>query len=102
MDSKDSLGRTKTVKLIRGGRIFTPDEIGVQDILVINDRIVGLGRDISPRLGLDLETEIYDARDKVICPGIIDSHLHLIGGGELQVLFRELRKFPLKILSAMA
>ncbi len=96
MDSKDSLGRTKTVKLIRGGRIFTPDEIGVQDILVINNRIVGLGRDISPRLGLDLETEIYDAKDKVICPGIIDSHLHLIGGGGAAGFISRVKEIPVE------
>lgn len=96
MDSKDSLGRTKTVKLIRGGRIFTPDEIGIQDILVINDRIVRLGRDISPRLGLDLETEIYDAKDKVICPGIIDSHLHLIGGGGGSGFISRVKEIPVE------
>ena len=96
MNSVDSLGRTKVVKLIKGGRVFTPDEIGIQDILIINDRIVGLGRDISPRLGLDLESEIYDAKDKIICPGIIDSHLHLIGGGGAAGFVSRVKEIPVE------
>jgi len=81
MDSKDSFEIKKIIKLIKGGKIFTPEEIGVQDLLIINNKIVKIDRDISTSLGLDLETEVYDAKDKIICPGIIDSHLHLIGGG---------------------
>jgi len=96
MISVNSLGGTKAVKLIKGGKVFTPDEIGIQDILVINDRIVGLGRDISPRLGLDLGTEIYDAKDKMVCPGIIDSHLHLIGGGGAAGFVSRVKEIPVE------
>mgnify|MGYP001043964885 CR=1 FL=1 len=81
MHSKDSFERMRTVKLIKGGRIFTPEEVGIQDILIINDRIVKVDQDISTRFGFDLEIEDYDARGKIICPGLIDSHIHLIGGG---------------------
>lgn len=96
MDSKDSLGRTKTVKLIRGGRIFTPDEIGTQDILIINNKIIKIDRDISTCLGLDLETESYDAKDKIICPGIIDSHLHLIGAGGAAGFISRVKEIPIE------
>jgi len=81
MESKETFVTKKIIKLIKGGKIFTPEEIGVQDLLIINNKIVKIDRDISTSLGLDLETEVYDAKDKIICPGIIDSHLHLIGGG---------------------
>jgi len=81
VDSKDTFGTKNIIKLIKGSKIFTPEEIGVQDLLIINNKIVKIDHGISPSLGLDLETEVYDGKDKIICPGIIDSHLHLIGGG---------------------
>ncbi len=81
MNSLGSFGRTKAVKLIKGGRLFTPDEAGIQDILIVHERILIVGRDIPTSLGLDLEVEVHDAKEKIICPGFIDSHLHLVGGG---------------------
>lgn len=81
MDSQDTSERKKIIKLIKGGKVFTPEEIGGQDLLIINDKVVRIDRGLSISFSLDSETEVYDAKDKIVCPGIIDSHLHLIGGG---------------------
>lgn len=68
------------IKLIQGGEIFAPEERGVQDLLIVGGSIGKMERKISVQ-GLPGEVESYDARDKIICPGLIDSHIHLIGGG---------------------
>jgi beta-aspartyl-dipeptidase (metallo-type) len=68
------------IKLIQGGEIFAPEERGVQDLLIVGGSIGKMDRNISVQ-GLPGEVESYDARDKIICPGLVDSHIHLIGGG---------------------
>jgi beta-aspartyl-dipeptidase (metallo-type) len=81
MNSKKPFEGARSVKLIKGGRVFAPDERGVQDILIINNRIVKMDSKISSRFAFDLEMEEVDATGKIICPGLVDSHLHLVGGG---------------------
>jgi len=81
MASEFSHENANMIKLIKGGKIFAPEDIGIQDILIVNGSILKISREISANLGPKLESEIYDAKDKIICPGLIDSHIHLIGGG---------------------
>lgn len=60
--------------LIKNGRVIDPvnnrDEIA--DVLIENDKISNIDSDIS-----DADAEIIDAKDKVVCPGLIDMHVHL-------------------------
>jgi beta-aspartyl-dipeptidase (metallo-type) len=68
------------LKLIKNGKIFSPDDIGVKDILIAGSMIVS----VEPQISLDkfpFPIEIYDASGKVVLPGFIDPHVHLIGGG---------------------
>ncbi|MEN6325513.1 MAG: beta-aspartyl-peptidase [Syntrophomonas sp.] len=66
-------------KLLKGGHCFAPDDLGVKDILVVNDKIAMIKDDILlDQLG---ELEIIDCRDCLVCPGIIDQHVHITGGG---------------------
>jgi dihydroorotase len=45
----------------------------VQDVLVADDKVERLG----PRLGAPEGTETIDAAGKIVCPGLIDMHVHL-------------------------
>ncbi|MGI5911600.1 MAG: beta-aspartyl-peptidase [Syntrophomonadaceae bacterium] len=66
-------------KILKGGHCFTPDDIGIKDILVVFDKIGGINDEITiDNLG---DVEIIDCRDCYICPGIIDQHVHITGGG---------------------
>lgn len=60
--------------LIKSGRVIDPannrDEIA--DVLIENDKISNIDSEIS-----DADAEIIDAKDKVVCPGLIDMHVHL-------------------------
>jgi beta-aspartyl-dipeptidase (metallo-type) len=69
------------MKLIKGGKIFTPEAIGVKDILIVGSMIARIDQNIVIPDGIKLGVDIYDAKDRIVCPGLIDSHIHLIGGG---------------------
>jgi beta-aspartyl-dipeptidase (metallo-type) len=65
---------------IRGGRIFAPEPLGERDILVAGGRIVAIKEPETIRLdGTGAET--IDARGKVVVPGLVDTHVHILGGG---------------------
>lgn len=63
--------------LLRDVETFTPDAIGPQDILVAGERIERMGRFSVPA---DL-AEAVDGEGLIAVPGLVDGHVHLIGGG---------------------
>lgn len=66
--------------LIKNGRIYAPHDIGVADILIIDDKIKLIDKKINIQ-GCPIDVEEIDASGKIIVPGFIDQHVHLIGGG---------------------
>lgn len=76
MNNSDKL---PTSYLIRHARVWTPEDLGVCDVLVVNQSIYA----IEPNLR-DLRLpnlEIIDAKGLNLVPGFIDGHVHLTGGG---------------------
>jgi beta-aspartyl-dipeptidase (metallo-type) len=69
------------VILIENGAVYAPAPQGQRSVLLINDKIVKLG-DVDRRAldALGLVYEFIDATDCVITPGLIDPHIHLLGG----------------------
>ena len=67
--------------LIKNGDVYNPEASGKKSILLAGDRVAHLG-EVDPRgaeaLGLDLE--VIDADGCLVIPGLIDPHIHLIGG----------------------
>jgi beta-aspartyl-dipeptidase (metallo-type) len=68
--------------LVRGGHLFAPEDRGIQDLLMINGRIVAIGANL-PELHELYPLEIVDAQDQIVLPGLIDPHLHIIGASGL-------------------
>ncbi|KNY28722.1 beta-aspartyl-peptidase [Pseudobacteroides cellulosolvens] len=66
-------------KLLKGGNIYSPQYLGAKDILVALGKIVKVEENISVDGLWGVET--IDCTGKIILPGIIDQHLHIIGGG---------------------
>ena len=56
--------------LIKGAHVYNPDDLGVQDVLVINDKIAAVGKDLTVVLP---ELETVDASDKILTPGFMAS-----------------------------
>jgi beta-aspartyl-dipeptidase (metallo-type) len=66
-------------KLLKNGHCLVPEDIGINDILIAWDKICGIKSNISPLNPWD--TELIDCQGCFICPGIIDGHVHITGGG---------------------
>ena len=67
------------LKRVKGGRIYSPRDEGVRDILIAGETIVKVAEQIVPPAGLDVET--FDASGLTVVPGFVDLHVHAIGGG---------------------
>jgi len=68
------------VTLIRGGDIYAPEPLGRKDILLSGGAIEAVAE--PGRIRVDgLEAETVDAAGKRVFPGLIDPHVHILGGG---------------------
>lgn len=67
------------LKLIKGALVYAPEYLGIQDILIADSRILKIDRDIPAEEAYDVE--VLDGTDKLLFPGFIDSHVHILGGG---------------------
>lgn len=65
--------------LIKNGKLYDPRERGKKDVLIGGNRIVKVAETIEEPE--DFATNVVDGSGKLIVPGFIDLHLHLIGGG---------------------
>lgn len=66
--------------LVKNATVYAPEALGAMDILVSGGHIIALAPDIDTS-AFPCEVEILDARGQLALPGLIDSHVHIIGGG---------------------
>lgn len=69
--------------LIKNGNVYGPKYLGKQDILIIGNKIIKVDKKIqkSSISHCLTELEVIDVKGKVVVPGFIDQHVHIIGGG---------------------
>ncbi|HVV02414.1 MAG TPA: dihydroorotase [Verrucomicrobiae bacterium] len=67
---------------VTGGRVIDPangrDEAA--DVLILDGKVAGVGPNLRAKAGAGIET--FDARGLVVCPGLIDMHVHLRQPGQ--------------------
>lgn len=66
--------------LIKNGQVYTPKFIGKKDILIAGGKIEMIADQI-PIPPDFFSCKVIDASNKLVVPGFIDSHVHIIGGG---------------------
>lgn len=66
--------------LIKEGHIFAPQSLGPRDLLIAGNQIQAIRPPGEIQIKGTPVKEI-DASEKLIIPGIIDSHVHILGGG---------------------
>jgi beta-aspartyl-dipeptidase (metallo-type) len=80
--ARDEDARDTPLRLLRGSRVFAPAELGAQDILIGGGRILAVGADLSAAAALDGLITVEALPPGRLIPGLIDQHVHFIGGGE--------------------
>ena len=65
--------------IIENGEVYTPAPRGKATIVVAGGRIEKIG-DVSAASLRALDPEVIDATGCIVVPGLIDCHIHLIGG----------------------
>jgi beta-aspartyl-dipeptidase (metallo-type) len=80
--AREEAARDARLRLLRAAHVFAPAELGAQDILIGGGRILVLGRDLSAAAALDGVVTVETLPPGRLIPGLIDQHVHFIGGGE--------------------
>ena len=65
--------------LITGGSVYAPDKLGRKDILIAGRVIARIAERID--LPAEFKPRVIRAKGKTIVPGLVDLHVHLLGGG---------------------
>ncbi len=68
------------IKLIKSAKVYSPTYEGIKDILICGDKIASIEEHIDVNI-TNVEVKIIDGKDKIVFPGFIDSHVHILGGG---------------------
>lgn len=67
--------------LIKGAHVFAPEDLGYVDVLVEGGRILHIGKVDHEAVENIPDAEAVEANGLTLCPGFLDPHVHLIGGG---------------------
>ena len=83
------------LKLIKNVHLYTPEYKGMQQLLIAGEKIVAIAQDIQVS-GTALTT--IDGQGMNCMPGLIDQHVHIIGGGGQTGFFSLAPEVPLSRL----
>ncbi|MCK5670273.1 beta-aspartyl-peptidase, partial [Candidatus Bathyarchaeota archaeon] len=68
--------------LIHGAEVYAPEYLGTQNILFLGHKIIRIGENLDAPTGF--KCDIVNASGKIVYPGFVDNHVHLIGADERQ------------------
>lgn len=67
--------------LIENGDLYGPEPQGRKSVLIVDERIVKIGEvDRRALDALGVEHQVIDASGCIVAPGLLDPHIHLLGG----------------------
>lgn len=67
------------MKLFKQVEVFSPQSIGIKDVLVAGDKIIAVEDTIT---NMDAPfIEVVECEDQILVPGFVDSLVHISGGG---------------------
>ena len=67
------------MKLIKNIDVYAPEKLGIKDVLVAGGKVCKIADSIE--LPAVLDAEVIDGTGKILLPGFIDCHVHVLGGG---------------------
>lgn len=63
--------------LIKKADVYAPDHLGIRDVLICGGKIEAIGEELQGGSGC----RVVEAEGRILFPGFIDQHEHIIGGG---------------------
>lgn len=69
------------ITVIRNIKVYKPEYAGIKDVLLIGGKIAKIDDLIEIDLNNVVEVREIDGKGKLLVPGFIDSHVHILGGG---------------------
>lgn len=68
------------ITVIKNGEVYSPEYLGKKDVVIAGGKIEGIydAIDVPENFG---SIKVIDAKGKMVLPGFIDSHVHILGGG---------------------
>lgn len=68
------------ITIIKNINVYAPENMGKKDVVIVGDKIEGIYEDL-PIPDEFINIEIIDGTGKILFPGFVDCHVHIIGGG---------------------
>lgn len=65
--------------IIKQAHVYAPEDLGVLDVLVGGGKILKMGTELPVEEAYGVE--VLDGTGKMLMPGLIDAHVHILGGG---------------------
>ena len=65
--------------LIKNAHIYAPEDLGVKDVLVGGGEILRIADQLPAEPAYEMT--VLDGSGKILMPGLIDAHVHILGGG---------------------
>ena len=82
--------------LIKNGRVWDGEKFFLSDVLTENNKIAKIEENLS-----DEADFIFDAKDKIVCPGLVDLHVHFKGvSGDVFGINAEMSTIPFGVTAA--
>jgi beta-aspartyl-dipeptidase (metallo-type) len=69
------------ITIIRNISVYKPESVGIKDVLLLGDKIAAIEDKIDINLNGFVEVKEIDGTGKILVPGFIDCHVHILGGG---------------------
>ena len=68
--------------ILKNTKLYAPEFLGKKDILVVGEKIIAIEDNLDTYI--NDKTTVWDAKEKIVIPGLIDQHIHVIGAGGKQ------------------
>lgn len=68
------------ISIIKGCNVYAPKHLGIKDVVIVGGKIEGIYENLNIKIA-PIDVEVIDGRNKLLFPGFIDGHVHIIGAG---------------------
>ena len=68
------------ISIIKGCNVYAPKHLGIKDVIIAGGKIEGIYDNLNIENDL-LDIEVIDGKNRLLFPGFIDGHVHIIGAG---------------------